>query len=68
MNQTPPTHGQLSVQDAAWEQAASEESDEALVQSDDEDVQVDMSLAGLQDFGTMKDCDESDPTGDLPSA
>ncbi|XP_029307681.1 dysbindin-A-like isoform X2 [Cottoperca gobio] len=45
--QAPPTNNQASSRDAVWEQeeeAASEESDEPLVQSDEEDVQPDMSL------------------------
>lgn len=64
VNQTPPTPNQLSNQDTAWEQvveAASDESDEPLVQSDEEDVQADMSLVGLQDAGTVRGYDESDP-------
>lgn len=68
--QAPPTNNQASNQDAAWEQeeeAASEESDEPLVQSDEEDVQPDMSLVGLQDVGARRSSDESDPAGDLPS-
>ncbi|XP_044063776.1 dysbindin-A-like isoform X2 [Siniperca chuatsi] len=70
MNQAPPTNNQPSNQDAVWEQeeeVASEESDEPLVQSDEEDIQPDMSLVGLQDVGTMRGSDESDPAGDLPS-
>lgn len=70
MNQTLATHDRLSSQDTAWEpvvEAASEESDEAFVQSDEEDIQVDMSLVGLQDVGAVRGCDESDLTGDLPS-
>ncbi|TMS11014.1 hypothetical protein E3U43_020007 [Larimichthys crocea] len=46
MNQTPLTN-QLSNQDAA-EEGASEESNKLLVQSDEEDIQPDMSLIGLQ--------------------
>nr|XP_046255280.1 dysbindin-A-like [Scatophagus argus] len=70
MSQTPPTNKQLSHQDTATEQAeetTSEESDEHLVQSDEEDVQPDMSLVGLQDGGTVKVSDEHNPTGGLPS-
>lgn len=70
MTKAPPTSIQASNQDTAWEQeeeAASEESDEPLVQSDEEDVQPDMSLVGLQDVGTVRGSDESDTTGDLPS-
>ncbi|GAA6217523.1 dysbindin-A-like [Lates japonicus] len=70
MNQAPPTNNQPSNQSAVWEreeEVASEESDEPLVQSDEEDVQPDMSLVGLQDVGTVKGSDDSDSTGDLPS-
>lgn len=61
MTQTPPSSSKQSNQDAAWEQeeeAASEESDEPLVQSDQEDVQPDLSLVGS---------DDSDPAGVEPS-
>ncbi|KAM9353328.1 dysbindin-A-like [Symphorus nematophorus] len=70
MNRTQHINNQPSNQDAAWEQAdeaASEESDEPLVQSDEEDVQPDMSLVGLQDATTLRCSDESDPAEDLPS-
>ncbi len=70
MNQAPCSNNQPSNQNAVLEhedEVASEESDEPLVQSDEEDVQPDMSLVGLQDNGTMKESDESDPAGDLPS-
>lgn len=67
INQTPPTNNQLSNQDAVWEQEEEAASDEPLVQSDEEDVKPDMSLVGLQDVGTFRGSDESDPTGDLPS-
>ncbi|XP_068590698.1 dysbindin-A isoform X2 [Cebidichthys violaceus] len=69
-NRAPPTTSQTSNQDAEWEQdedRASEESDEPLVQSDEEEVQPDMSLVGLQDVGTRRGSDESDPAGDLSS-
>lgn len=46
---------------------ASEQSDEPLVQSDEEDVHPDTSLVGLQDVGTRSGSDESDPAGDLAS-
>nr|XP_019946687.1 PREDICTED: dysbindin-A-like [Paralichthys olivaceus] len=68
MNQAPPTDNQPSIQDAALgreEEVASEESDEPLVQSDEEEVQPDMSLVGLQDVERASD--ESDSAGDLPS-
>ncbi|XP_040901304.1 dysbindin-A-like [Toxotes jaculatrix] len=68
MNQATPTNNQSSNQDAVWEEeVASGESDEPLVQSDEEDVQLDMSLVGLQDVGTVKGSDDSDSAGDLPS-
>ncbi|XP_039973278.1 dysbindin-A [Xiphias gladius] len=70
VNQGPPTNNQTSNQNAVGEQeeeVASEESDEPLVQSDEEDVQLDMSLVGLQDVGTVRGSDESDSAGDLPS-
>ncbi|XP_071324407.1 dysbindin-A [Trachinotus anak] len=69
-NQAPPTKDQPPKQDAVWqpeEEVASEESDEPLVQSDEEEVQLDMSLVGLQDVGTARGSDESDSAGDLPS-
>lgn len=61
-----------SNQDAAWEQeeeeeTGTEESDEPEVQSDEEDVQPDLTLSGLQDVGTLKVSDDSDPAEDLPS-
>lgn len=67
MNQAPPTDNQRSNQDEQEEEVASEESDDPLVQSDEEDVQPDMSLVGLQDVGTRRGSDECDPAGDLPS-
>ncbi|XP_033957577.2 dysbindin-A-like [Pseudochaenichthys georgianus] len=71
MIQAPPTKNQASNQAAEWEQeeegAASEESYEPLVQSDEEDIQPDMSLVALQDVGTLRGSDESDPAEDLPS-
>ncbi|XP_074540550.1 dysbindin-A-like [Halichoeres trimaculatus] len=70
MQQTPPTNTQSSNQDAAWEQeeeTGTEESDEPEIQSDEEDIQPDLSLSGLQDVGTLKVSDDSDPAEDLPS-
>ncbi|KAA8591977.1 hypothetical protein FQN60_017351 [Etheostoma spectabile] len=61
----PPTHNQPSNQDAVWEpedEVASEESDEPLVQSDEEDVQPDVILVG-----TVRGSDDSDNAGDMPS-
>ncbi|XP_037310114.2 dysbindin-A-like isoform X2 [Pungitius pungitius] len=68
--QAPPTTIQVPNQVAEYEEeeeVASEESDEPLVQSDEEDVQPDMSLVGLQDVGTRSGSDESDPAGELTS-
>ncbi|KAM6994646.1 dysbindin-A-like [Tautogolabrus adspersus] len=70
MHQIPPTNNQPSDQEAAWEQEeelCSEESNELVVQSDEEDVQPDVSLTGLQYVGTLKGSDDSDPAEDLPS-
>ncbi|KAM3614389.1 uncharacterized protein V6R79_013336 [Siganus canaliculatus] len=64
INPTPLTGSELSSQDTAWEQAeaaASEDSDQPLVQSDEEDVQLDMCLVGVQDAGTVRLSDDSDP-------
>lgn len=61
---------QPSNQDAAWLQdveGASEGSDELLVQSDEEEVQPDTSLVDMQDVDPVKDSDDSDSAGDLPS-
>ncbi|KAM4580580.1 dysbindin-A-like isoform 1-T1 [Odontesthes bonariensis] len=64
-DQAPPTNNQQSNQIVGWlkEEVASEESDAQLVQSDEEDVQPDMSLVGLQDVGTVWGSDESDSPG-----
>lgn len=70
MNQDPPSNKQPPNQDIAWmpeEEVASEESDEPLVQSDEEEIQPDMSLVCQQDVGSMRGSDESDSAGDLPS-
>lgn len=69
MNQADSANHQLSSQDAVWEpeEEVASESDDPLVQSDEEDIQPDMSLVGLQDVGTMRGSDESDSAGDLPS-
>lgn len=67
LSQGPPTNNQLANQGAARgheEEVASEESDEPLVQSDDEDVQVDMSLVVLPEAGPVRSSDESDSAGD----
>ncbi|XP_078143105.1 dysbindin-A [Centroberyx gerrardi] len=69
-SQAPPTNNQPANQGAARgqeDEVASEESDEPLVQSDEEDVQIDMSLVVLPEVGPMRSSDESDSAGDLPS-
>lgn len=63
-NQTRLTNNQPCNRDAAWEQVedvASDECDKPLVQSDEEDIQLDMSLVGVQDVG-MRVSDECAPT------
>ncbi|KAM4735129.1 dysbindin-A-like [Anableps anableps] len=69
LDQVPPTSNSQSTQAAEWQQeeGASEEGEEPLVQSDEEDVQADMSLAAVQDVGTTWGSDESDSAGDKPS-
>ncbi|XP_061571318.1 dysbindin-A-like [Cololabis saira] len=60
--------GPESGQTPAWQQdEASEESDELQVQSDEEDVTADTSLAGLQDDGATWGSDESDCVGERPA-
>lgn len=62
-----PTNNQLFNQDAAWEldeKVASQESDEPVVQSDEEDFQLDMSLVGLPDVDTLRGSEESDSAGE----
>ncbi|KAM7382335.1 hypothetical protein PAMP_002072 [Pampus punctatissimus] len=69
MNQDPRTTNQPSNQNIVWmpeEEVSSEESDEPLVQLDEEDVQPDISLVEQQDVGPMRGSDESDSAGDLP--
>lgn len=69
LNQASPTNIQSSNQDAVWqeEEVANGESDKPVVQSDEEDVQPDISLVVIQDVGTIRNSDESDSAGDLPS-
>ncbi|XP_063735657.1 dysbindin-A-like [Eleginops maclovinus] len=67
MIQAPPTKNQAAEWEQEEEEAASEGNDKPLVQSDEEDVQPDMSLVALQDIGTLRGSDESDPAEDLPS-
>ncbi|XP_054879130.1 dysbindin-A-like isoform X2 [Poeciliopsis prolifica] len=54
LNQAPHVNSSQS------DQAAGGQQEEPLVQSDEEDVQADMSLAAVQDVGTEWDSDESD--------
>ncbi|XP_077383963.1 dysbindin-A-like isoform X2 [Festucalex cinctus] len=44
----------------------SEDSDEPVVQSDEDDVQADMTLVGLQDLDQVRSSDDSDSPGDVP--
>lgn len=69
LNQIPSTSNTRSTQAAEWQQeeGPSEESEEPLVQSDEEDVQADMSLVAVQDVSTTWGSDESDSAGDRPS-
>ncbi|XP_003446249.1 dysbindin-A isoform X6 [Oreochromis niloticus] len=67
-NQTSPPNDQLSNKDVFWqpeEELASQESDEPLVQSDEEDIHPDMALVGVHDVGTLRGSDDSDSSGDL---
>ncbi|XP_042070321.1 dysbindin-A [Haplochromis burtoni] len=67
-NQTSPPNDQLSNKDVFWqpeEELASQESDEPLVQSDEEDIHPDMALVGLHDVGTLRGSDDSDSSADL---
>ncbi|KAG7222046.1 hypothetical protein INR49_016806 [Caranx melampygus] len=70
VNQAPPALNQPFNREGVWEQEedmGSEESNELLVQLDEEDVQPDISLVGLHDVDAGRCSDESDSTGDLPS-
>lgn len=69
LNQIPSTSNTRSTQAAEWQQeeGPSEESEEPLVQSDEEDVQADMSLVAVKDVSTTSGSDESDSAGDRPS-
>ncbi|XP_070691506.1 dysbindin-A [Pempheris klunzingeri] len=67
MNQTPPANKQPTNQDELWEQEEEAAADEPVVQSDEEDVQPDVSLIGLKDVASLRGSDESDPVEDLPS-
>lgn len=69
-SQASPTNIQSSNRDAVWQQeeeVANGESDKPVVQSDEEDVQPDVSLVVIQDGGPIRGSDESDSAGDLAS-
>lgn len=53
----------LSSQVGEWQEE--EDNAKLLIQSDEDDVQDDMSLVALKDAGTTWDYDESDSAGDL---
>ncbi|CAG6016120.1 unnamed protein product [Menidia menidia] len=61
LEQAPLTTPERADQGAAWQQE--EEGEEQLVQPDEEDVQADTSLVGLQDMGQVWGSDESDESG-----
>ncbi|KAM9722792.1 dysbindin-A-like [Menidia menidia] len=61
LEQAPLTTPERADQGAAWQQE--EEGEEQLVQPDEEDVQADTSLVGLQDVGPVWGSDESDESG-----
>lgn len=61
-NQAPPT---TTDRPSNRQEVVGEESDDPVVQSDEDDVQPDTSLVGLQDI--ERTSDESDFAGDLPS-
>ncbi|XP_061633069.1 dysbindin-A-like isoform X2 [Phyllopteryx taeniolatus] len=48
------------------DEGLSEDSDEPVVQLDEEDVQPDMTLVGLQDLDHVRGSDDSDSPGDMP--
>ncbi|XP_057691347.1 dysbindin-A-like isoform X2 [Corythoichthys intestinalis] len=48
------------------EDCQSEDSDEPVVQLDEEDVQLDMTLVGLQDLDRVRASDDSDSPEDIP--
>ncbi|XP_017294374.1 dysbindin-A [Kryptolebias marmoratus] len=62
LTQAPPIDNHLSNQAGEWQEE--QESAELLVQSDEEDVQADMSLVALQDTGPTWSSDESNSAGD----
>ncbi|XP_047217695.1 dysbindin-A-like isoform X2 [Girardinichthys multiradiatus] len=69
LNQVPPTNNSQSSQVAVWQEeaGASEDGEEPRVQSDEEDVQADMSLIAVLKIGRTLCSDESDSAGDNPS-
>ncbi|KAM4633445.1 dysbindin-A-like [Polymixia lowei] len=67
-SQAPQTDNQQANQDpepGLGEEVASEDGDEPLVQSDEEDVQADTSLVVLPEVCPTRSSDESDSAGDL---
>ncbi|KAM9844542.1 dysbindin-A-like [Aulostomus maculatus] len=61
LSQAPPTENRPSNQEwAQEEEVGSEESVELLVQSDEEDVQADMSLVGPEGVDPVGGCEKSD--------
>ncbi|XP_054638851.1 dysbindin-A-like isoform X2 [Dunckerocampus dactyliophorus] len=50
------------------DERVSEDSDDHVVQSDEEDIQPDMTLVGLQDVDAAGGSADSDSTGDVPSS
>ncbi|XP_029959407.1 dysbindin-A-like isoform X2 [Salarias fasciatus] len=66
VSQAPPTHNLPPSLEAAWpppEDGGSEDSDEPVVQSDEEEVEAD----GLQDVPVVQISEDSDSAGDFPS-
>ncbi|XP_028985749.1 dysbindin-A-like [Betta splendens] len=70
MNQVLSRNDHLSNQSTGdWRQKeeAANKNDDYLVQSDEEVIEPDVSLLGLQDIDTTRHSDESDSAGELPS-
>lgn len=70
MDPAPHALNQPFNQETVWgqeEDMGSEGSNGLLVQLDEEDIQPDISLVGLQDVDAGRGSDESDSAGDLPS-
>lgn len=71
MNPASNAFNQTLNQAAMWvqeEDVDSEESNEHLIQVDEEDFQPDISLVSLQDVDARRGSDESDSMGALSSA